>query len=191
MSADNTQVRVGVEGAVYVAPVGTTAPTDPYSAWGTGWIDLGYCTEDGLTESLNEERQEFKAWGEKRPVRTSITNRTNTFKILCEQTSAQTASLFYGVDLADMTSSGTGATQFLSFNEPQDPEPLYYALGMDIIDGDYPKRIIVARAEVTAKGDLVYKSDTNVSYDLTFTALAAASGVSAVSYMLGQVALPA
>ncbi|MET8185728.1 phage tail protein [Streptomyces sp. NPDC005246] len=191
MSADNTQVRVGVTGAVYVAPVGTTAPTDPYTPWGAGWIDLGYCTEDGLTESLNEDRQEFKAWGRKRPVRTQITNRTNTFKIGTQETKAHTVSLFYGVDIADMTSSGTGDTQFISWNEPEDPEPMYYALGMDVIDGDYPKRIVVARAEVTAKGDIVYKADQTVSYDLTFTALEAASGVSAINYMLGKVALPA
>ncbi|WP_371538377.1 phage tail protein [Streptomyces sp. NBC_00466] len=191
MSADTTQVRVGVEGAVYVAPVGTTAPTDPYTPWGDGWIDLGFCTEDGLTEALNEERQDFKAWGRKRPVRTAITSRTNTFKIVTQQTSAHTVSLFYGVDIADMTSSGSADTQYISWNEPENPESMYYMLGMDVIDGDYPKRIVVVSAEVTAKGDIVYKADQTVSYDLTFTALEAASGVSPINYMLGKVALPA
>jgi hypothetical protein len=191
MSVDNTQVRVGVSGAVYVAPVGTTAPTDPYSSWGAGWIDCGYVTEDGLTEALNESRQEFKAWGYNAAIRTQVTDRTSTFKVTFQQTSYLTASLFYGVDAADMTSSGSGGTQYLSFNEAQNSEPMYYALGMDVLDGDHPKRIVVARAEVTEKGDLVYKSDSVVSYELTFTALSAPSGGSAISHMIGQVALPA
>jgi hypothetical protein len=191
MSADNTQVRVGVEGAVYIAPVGTTAPTDPYAPWGSGWIDCGYVTTDGLTEALNEERQEFDAWGYNTSIRTQVTKRTATFKMSFQQTSAYTASLFYGVNIADMVTSGTGATQFLSFADPQNSEPEYWALGMDVVDGDYPRRIIVARAEVTAKGDIAYKADSTVSYDLTFTSLQAASGGASIVRQFGQVALPA
>ncbi|WP_448319230.1 phage tail tube protein [Streptomyces sp. CO7] len=191
MTADSAQVRVGVQGAVYLAPVGTTAPADPYATWGTGWIDLGYATEDGLTEALNEDRQEFRAWGETSPVRTQVTNRTTTFKVILQQTSAHTLGLFYGVDTADMTSSGTGATQALTFAEPPVGQPLTYALGMDVVDGDYPRRLLVARAEVTARGEVTYKTDTTVSYDITFTALAGTGGTSAISRMFGQVALPA
>lgn len=191
MSVDNTQVRVGVEGAVYIAPVGTAVPSDPYAAWGAGWIDLGYASEDGLTEALNEDRQEFKGWGYNAAIRTQVTNRTSTFKIALQQTSAHTLSLFYNVDLGDMTSSGTGATQYLAFNEPQTSEPMYYALGMDVLDGDYPKRIIVARAEVTEKSEITHKPDETVKYDLTFTALAAGAGGAAISWMFGQVPLPA
>ncbi|MDX3712731.1 hypothetical protein PV733_28090 [Streptomyces europaeiscabiei] len=189
--ADDTQVRVGVQGTFYVAPVGTTAPTDPYSPWGTGWNDLGYVAEDGLTESLNENRQEFKAWGYNSAVRTQVTDRQTTFKVTFMQTSYLTLALYYGVDAADMTSSGTGSTQFLAFEEPQSNEPMYYAIGMDVIDNDKPKRIIVARAEVTTKGDLPHKSDSVQNYDLTFSSLTAPSGGSAITRQFGLVSLPA
>ncbi|MFE7762937.1 phage tail protein [Streptomyces sp. NPDC057438] len=188
--ADDTQVRVGVKGTFVVAPVGTTAPTDPYSAWGAGWVDLGYVTEDGLTESLNENIQDFKAWGYNSPVRKQVTERATTFKITFMETSYLTLALYYGVDAADMTSSGTGSTQFLAFEEPQSNEPMYYALGMDVIDNDKPARIIVARAEVTAKGDRTYKSDTNQAFDLTFSSLTAPSGGSSITRQYGLVSLP-
>ncbi|MFI2757834.1 phage tail protein [Streptomyces echinatus] len=188
--ADDTQVRVGVEGAFYVAPVGTTAPTDPYSAWPTGWVDLGNVSEDGLTESLNENRQQFKAWGRTGAVRTQVTERASTFKVTFMETSAWTLALYYGVNIADMTSSGTGASQFLSFAEPQTPETMYYALGMDVIDGDKPARIIVARAEVTEKGDRPYKADTNQAFELTFSSETAPNGGSPITRMFGLVALP-
>ncbi|MFD4523249.1 phage tail protein [Streptomyces sp. NPDC058470] len=188
--ADDTQVEMGVKGTFYVAPVGTTAPTDPYSSWGVGWIDLGYVTEDGLTESLNENRTELKAWGYSGAVRTQVTDRAATFKITFMQTNAWTLALYYGIDLADMTSSGSGSTQFLAFEEPQTPEPLYYALGMDVIDDDKPNRIIVARAEVTTKGDRTYKADTNQAFELTFSSLTAPNGGSPISRQFGQVPLP-
>ncbi|WP_430376693.1 phage tail protein [Streptomyces sp. B1-3] len=188
--ADDTQVRVGVEGAFYVAPVGTTAPTDPYSSWGAGWVDLGNVSEDGLTESLNENRQDFKAWGRNGPVRSQVTDRDATFKITFMETNAWTLALYYGVDIADMTSSGTGSTQFLAFEEPQSNEPMSYAIGMDVIDDDKPLRIVVARAQVTAKGDRVYKSDSNQAFELTFSYLTAANGTSAVQRMYGLVPLP-
>jgi hypothetical protein len=191
MTDDNTQVRVGVKGAFYVAPVGTTAPTDPYSPWGVGWINLGYVAEDGgLTEALNQNIQEFKAWGHKSAVRTQVTDEQSTFKVTFMQTNAWTLALYYGVDIADMTSSGTGSTQFLAFEEPQLDEPLTYAIGMDVIDNTAPNRIVVARAQVTAKGDRTYKSDTNQAFELTFSSLTAPSGGSSITRTFGQVPLP-
>ncbi|MFE4991428.1 hypothetical protein ACFRH4_08760 [Streptomyces mirabilis] len=190
--SDSNELRVATKGAFVVAPVGTTAPTDPYSPWGANWVDLGYGTQDGLTETLNENRQTFEAWGETEPVLTIVTSRATQFKINLEQTNAWTLALYYGVDIADMTSSGTGATQFATFNDPQTPEPKYYALGMDMIDQkDRPMRFIVARAEVVTKGDRAYKNDTVSAFDLTFSTLSAGSGGSAITRMFGQVALPA
>ncbi|MEU6651276.1 phage tail protein [Streptomyces sp. NPDC046900] len=190
--ADSNEVRVGTKGAFVVAPVGTTAPTDPYSPWGTGWTDLGYGTEDGLTESPNENHQTFGAWGETSPVLDIITGRQSQFKINFEQTNAWTLALWHGIDIADMTSSGTGATQFLAFNEPHTPETQFYAIGMDVIDqAERPTRIIVARAQVSAKGDRSYKADTIAGFDLTFTSMAAPGGGSPITRMFGSVALPA
>lgn len=188
--ADDTQVRVGVKGLFYMAPVGTTAPTDPYAPWGAGWVDLGSITEDGLNESLNENRQTFKAWGRQDPVRSVVTDRETKFKVTFMQTSALVLSLYYGIDQADMTSSGSADTQFLAFNEPDSTESMKYALGMDVFDEDYPKRIVVARAEVTEKGDLSHKSDSVQNYELTFSSLTAPGGASSITRMFGQVPLP-
>ncbi|MFD8072154.1 hypothetical protein ACFV3E_05825 [Streptomyces sp. NPDC059718] len=190
--SDSNELRVATKGAFVVAPVGTTAPTDPYSSWGTGWVDLGYGTQDGLTETLNENRQTFEAWGEVEPVLQIVTSRATQFKINLEQTNAWTLALYYGVDIADMTSSGSGGTQFLAFNDPQTPEPQYYAIGMDMIDSKgRPTRFVVARAEVSQKGDRPYKTDSISGFDLTFSTLSAASGGSSITRMFGQVALPA
>lgn len=184
-------VMLGVGGFAYVAPVGTTAPTTPFDTWPDGWTNLGDVSEDGLVESLGEERIQIGKWGSNTPVRSQVTQRTSTFKVVLINITANALALYYSVPVGDMTSSGTGDAQFLSFADPDTTDPYEVALGFDVLDGDRHCRFVAARAEVTVKGDLTYKDDTPVGYDLTFTALTAPSGASSVNRMFGGVALPA
>ena len=43
--------KPAVGGAVFVAPTGTTLPTDATTALGSAFKALGYCSDDGLTNS--------------------------------------------------------------------------------------------------------------------------------------------
>lgn len=42
MALDSDNVRVATTGAVYVAPTGTTAPTDSDGTLNAAFVDLGY-----------------------------------------------------------------------------------------------------------------------------------------------------
>ena len=191
MALDPTQVQVGYSGYAYIADVGTVAPTDPFTAPGTGWVNLGLITDDGLTEALNEDRTEFMAWGVDSPVRTQVKNRKSTFKLSLMQTNAYALSLYFGVAIADMTSAGTGATQFLEFDDPINVKPDVRTLCLDVVDGDFARRFVIARAEITDRGDISYKDDQTIDYEFTFTALADSIGASGIHRMFGGVALPA
>lgn len=184
-------VMLGVGGFAYIAPVGTTAPTDPFASWGAGWTNLADVDENGLTESLGEERTQIMKWGSNTPARSQVKSRVTTYKIVLINITAAALGLYYSVPVADMTSSGSGDTQFLSFSDPDTTAPYEMALGLDVLDGDRHLRFIGARAEVTAKGDLVYKNDVPVGFDLTFTALTAPGGAASIQRMYGGVALPA
>jgi hypothetical protein len=184
-------VMLGVGGYAYTAPVGTTAPTDPYAEWGDGWINLADVSEDGLTEALGEDRTQIMKWGSNTPVHSQVKQRTSTYKVVLINITAQGLGLYYSVPVADMTSSGSADTQFLAFSDPSTTDPYEMALGFDVLDGDRHCRFVIARAEVTTKGDLTYKSDTPVGFDLTFTALTAPGGAASIQRMYGGVALPA
>jgi hypothetical protein len=184
-------VMLGVGGFAYIAPVGTTAPTTPFDDWPTGWVDLADVDENGLTESLGEDRTQVMKWGSNRPARSQVKSRVSTYKITLINITANALALYYSVPVADMTSSGSGPTQFLSFSDPDTTAPYEMALGLDVLDGDRHLRFVTARAEVTAKGDLVYKGDVPVGFDLTFTALEAPGGATSIQRMYGGVALPA
>lgn len=183
-------VVLGVGGFAYIAPVGTVAPTTPFDTWGTGWVDLADVDENGLTESLGEERTQVMKWGSNTPARSQVKSRVTTYKIVLINITAAALGLYYSVPVADMTSSGSGPTQFLSFSDPDTTAPYEMALGLDVLDGDRHLRFIAARAEVTTKADLVYKNDTPVGFDLTFTALDAPGGAAAIQRMYGGVPLP-
>lgn len=189
MAADSTAVRIGYAGAVYVAPVGTVAPVG-FAAWGTGWVDMGLISDDGLTEGKNMERNEHFAWGYDAPVRTQVIRKVTTFGLTFIETNAVVLSVFHSVPLTDMTSTGTGAAQIPSFTEGQSSDPDVRALGVDIVDGSRQFRFVIPRCEATDRESISYKSDSLAGYGTTFTALLASDGTTMLrSY--GQVALPA
>lgn len=189
--ADSGNVRVGYSGFAYYGAEGVSPPAGPYAEWGVDFTDLGLITEDGLTEALDEDRQIFKAWGRNAPVRTQTTNRTSTFQLTFMETSADTLSLYYAVPLDNMTSSGSGASQYIEFDDPDNSEPMYVSLGLDIVDGNYHIRYFIPRAEITDRGDVVSKNDEIHGYQVTFTALLPEDGEYSIKQFYGGVELPA
>ena len=62
-SANVTAAKPKIGGAVHVAPVGTTLPTDAISALDVEFKSLGYISEDGLTNENSPESEDIQAWG--------------------------------------------------------------------------------------------------------------------------------
>ena len=191
-NADN--VKIGVKGRAYVAPVGTTFPTTPTAVWGVGWVDLGYMHPDGLEEALGEDRTEIQAWGEEAPVKTRVKSRDGSFKMTFLETTAAMLQLYYAVEADDMTSTPAAVgppavPQFLSFGTGQASPGIERALGIDIIEGDEIERIMIARVDVSDRGNRKRSADDASNFELTFKPLAAPGGGQAVQRFLTNVAL--
>ena len=177
MALNATLARLGVTGMVMTSPLATVTPID-LAAWGTGWSDCGYISDDGLTESVDEDSEEFTPWQSASPIRIETTRATKTFQFTCWETNWTTVSLYYRVEADDVTVSGTAPNEIVSFNEAGRPKRQLRQFGFDVIDGNYHRRAICPLAEVTERGDVVYKSDELIGYELTVTAYPGSDGVS-------------
>lgn len=174
---DAELARLGVTGAFRTAPLATAMPTSmvPFAA---GWVNLGYISDEGVTESRSEDRQEFTPWQSASPIRSEVTKSTKTFQVTLWESNWDTVSLYYGVGLDDVTVDTTGDVDVVIFDEQGKPKQDLRRFAVDVVDGVYARRALVPFGEVTEKGDLIYKSDTLIGYPCTVMAYVGPDGIS-------------
>ncbi|PAX86768.1 phage tail protein, partial [Streptomyces albidoflavus] len=67
-------MRGGRNGSGFIAPKGTAAPTDLTADWPTGWVDLGYLYDDGVSMEYSTDSEDITAWQSLSPVRKVLTS---------------------------------------------------------------------------------------------------------------------
>lgn len=168
MATTAENVRVGTTGAIYVGATSATAPTGADSSL-TGFTELGYVSQDGVTETRDRSTNQIRAWQNSDLVREVVTEATATFQCVLLETTAETLSAYYGatVDPADgsieIDPSATGGRQ---------------SFVIDLVDGTDAIRTYVPSGEILSVGEQVYQNGEPVGYDVTITAYASAAGYS-------------
>lgn len=171
--ADSENVRVALTGAIYTADLGTTAPADVTTEWASGWVELGFISEDGLTEAYNDDTTTISAWQGGATVRQMITGSTSTFAFTAIETNRPVLEAYHkGSTVTD--------DEGLAIIEVRAASADTRAWGFDVIDGDTHMRILVPRGEVTERGEITYRNDQPVGYQLTVTAYPDDDGVVAI-----------
>jgi len=160
MALDSSNVRVAVTGAVMVGPTTAPAPTDADTP-PTGFDDLGYVSEDGVTETRERSSEQIRAWQHADVLREVVTEASVTYTFRMVETKAETISLYYGSDVDPLDGSVAivpartgGRKSFI----------------IDVIDGTDFIRTYIPNGEVTEVGDQVYASGEAVGYEVTITA---------------------
>lgn len=179
MALQSDLVRVALTGAVYSAPAGTTAPTNATTAWAAGFVELGYISEDGVTESYNDSTTTIKAWQGGATVRTMITSSEAKFAFTCLETNGEVLARYH----KGATIAGTGGPPATGSSiEVVAAQPDIREWGIDVLDGTNHIRIYLPSAEVTERGEITYKNDEPVSYPLTLTAYPDDAGIVAFKF---------
>lgn len=154
-----------IGGAVFCAPVGTALPTDVTTAIDAAFKSLGYCSDDGLTNSNSPESDTVKAWGGD-TVLSMQTAKPDTFKYkLLEVMNADVLKAVYGDE--NVTGTLAAGITVKANSTQQAAKAWVFEL---ILKGTVLKRICVPSATVTEVGDIVYKDDEAVGYETTITA---------------------
>ena len=173
MTLNSGNVRVAGTGALWKAPLGTTLPTDSTTAWGTGFVNLGYAT-DGFTITQDLKKQDITAWQTLAPVRSIATAliRKMTFEAL--ESNINTVPLAWGG--ATMT-PGLAGIYTLAIPEGQLTD---FILGVDWSDGTTSQRIIVKQATLLTLPTIKFVRTDAVRYPLEVQAIAPSDGTASI-----------
>lgn len=169
-TGDPTNTRVWLGAAVYVAPVGSTAPTDVATAWPVAWTPFGIITEDGeLGLTTSSDSNDYFAW-DGALLRTTRAKFRSSFSVagLAEDTD----------DLFKLLNPGSTATTTSGVTTRTYKTPVVneQAFGIEMVDGDVTRRFIVPRGEVTEVDDRTIDNTTMEQFGATVTIYAASDG---------------
>lgn len=170
-------------GAIFRAPLGTALPTDATTELNEAFICLGYCGEDGMTNSNSPESDSIKAWGGD-TVLTYQTAKEDTFSfVLAEAMNVDVLKAVYG----DANVSGTLAAGITIKANSDEQQAASWVVEMVLRDGAH-KRIVIPSAAVTEVGDITYSDEDPVGYETTITATPDEDGNTHYEYIKSKAA---
>lgn len=172
MVSTASNVMVGVTGAVHIAPQATALPTNTTTALNAAFEDVGYISEDGVTQSIGTSTTNIKAWQNGDVVRKIQTEHDLTFQFTMIETSDVTLAAYYG-------NYAAGAIEVNS------DELAHKSWVLEVADGSDDVRITIPDGQITERGDIVYQNGDAVGYQVTISCFPDSSGNKAYIYVSG------
>lgn len=167
-------------GAIYAAPITTTAPTDATTALDAAFVPLGYVSDGGLTNAVSTETSDTKAWGGDTVMR-SLTGRDETFSwSFIHSLDEDVIKEVYGQ--ANVTVASDGAITVAKNGLAMPRRVFVFEMSLT---GGRVKRIVVPEAQITEVGDVVYNDGDPIGYDVTLTAYPDDEGNTSYEYITG------
>lgn len=168
----------GVSGAIYRAPLGTSLPSDATTTLGAGYVELGYVSEDGLVNTNSPETENIKEWGGT-DVLNVLTEKTDEWQCtLIEVLNVNVLKAIYGANNV----SGTLSTGITVTANTDEQEEAIWVVDMVMRNGVL-KRVVIPNGKISELGDITYKRDEAVGYEITLTGLADTYGNTHYEYI--------
>lgn len=180
MKTDVTNVssaKPKVGGAVFVAPMGTTLPTDATATLDAAFESLGYCSEEGLTNKNDRKNKAVKAWGGD-TVLNVMTERSDEFEFeLIETLKLEVLKFVHGKD------NVTGSLETGITVKANDGGGTAYSIVFELVLAEAVKRIVVPHAQTTGMGETKYVGEDAIGYKITLAAMPGKDGDSHYEYI--------
>jgi hypothetical protein len=166
--ADSKNVAAGkpyLGGGAFYAPAGTAVPTDATTALEAAYKDLGYISDDGVTQTRDVSSDAKIAWGGQQ-VLTTISSDALSYKVTFWESNADVLKQAYGDDAVTVDAGGH-ITVAPTLGKPLPRVVLVFEI---LLGTDKVRRIVVPQAQVTDWDDTTYSDGDPVGYALTYTA---------------------
>ena len=165
-------------GAIWVAPLGTSLPTDTTTDISGTFTCLGYVSEDGLSNATDLESETIKEWGGD-TVLTIQTSKSDSFSFtLIESTNADVLKFVHG------SANVSGALNSGLTVEVNGDDVEEHAIVIDMILRDNTaKRIVIPDCKISEIGEVSYSASEATGYEITVTCMPDSSGNTHYEYL--------
>lgn len=166
-----------VGGAVYYGDAALVLPADAVSAIPSGMVELGYCSEDGLTDKPEITVQDIKAWGGD-VVDSSETEKKETYTVtLIEGINPNVLKFVHGDDNVTGTLEGGIAVKAWK------GERGYHSIIVDMVGKDTLIRHVIPYGKIIKVGEVHYRQGEAIGYQLDIAAYPNAEGAYHLEYI--------
>lgn len=163
---DNLRDWSAEESGVFLAPVGSTLPTESLTI-PPEFIDSGWITDGGLEEALAVESKETKAWQAGKIVKIRNTSSKKTHKFASLEDDPEVTGLYYG---HGKPTKVAGATDIARVDMPNSIPTIERAAIFKLVDNaGYTRLKCVDRVSVSERGTYVTNVEGDPAYEFTLT----------------------
>ncbi|MFF4952283.1 hypothetical protein [Streptomyces chattanoogensis] len=163
MAGDVNNPRLWEGADFYTGPVGTALPTTLSAAMSTvpAWKAVGLLSEDGASESRDEDTSDFYAWGGKL-IRTQRSKHKRSIKVTCLE---DNLTVFTLVNPGSTVATAAG----VNTRTVKIPKGEKLAFVLEMVDGDITRRRHIPTGEVTEVGEVSLSDSDLQAFELTIT----------------------
>lgn len=167
-----------IGGSIYVAPLGTTLPTDANTTLNEAFKQMGYASEDGIVNNNSPESTNIKAWGGD-TVLTVQSSKEDTYQFtLIEVLNVDVLKFVYGS--TNVTGDLNNGIEIHA--NSKDSEICSIVIDMELTQGVL-KRVVIPKAKISEVGEISYTDEDAIGYQTTVAALPDSDGYTHHEYI--------